>query len=229
MKCSDKQDIHVSLAYDHTSTVATGNVVALTPPIHAQESELQRIACEVDHLANNKESHMNGCDDEHINSAVGTDEEHDAELGENQAALDHRQEMTGDALPSMMQFDSLENCICQCAPSEINIPRYILLDDNFVVLAFPDLFPYGKRAYHTEGRTAYLPISKYFQQRLLNVDTHFARNIEYIFCAQYIADIKQVEDDANLAITLSWQRTLGGEKITAGVVCNPCSSTTCQE
>ena len=43
MKCSDKQDIHVSLACDHTSTVATGNVVPSTPSIHVQESELQSI------------------------------------------------------------------------------------------------------------------------------------------------------------------------------------------
>ena len=78
-----------------------------------------------------------------INSAVGTDEEHDAELEEDQAALDHRQELTGDPLPSMMHFDSLENHIYQCVPSENNVPRYILPDDNFEVLAFPDLFSYG--------------------------------------------------------------------------------------
>ena len=169
------------MACDHTSTVATGNVVPLTPSIHVQETELQSIGCWVDHLANNKESHTNGCDDEQINSAVGTDEEHDAELEEDQAALDHRQELTGDALPSMMQFESLENYIYQCAPGENNVSRYILLDDNFEVLAFSNLFPYGQGAYHTEDRTSNLPIHKYFQQRLLNVDTCFARNIEYIF------------------------------------------------
>ena len=135
----------------------------------------------VDHLANDKESHTNGCDEEPINSAVGKDEEYDAELEEDEAALDCRQELAGDALPSLMQFDSLEYCIYQCAPSENNVPRYILLADYFEVLAFPDLFPYGQGAYYTEDRTANLPICKYFQQRLLNIDTHFAMNIEYIF------------------------------------------------
>ena len=43
MKCSDKQDIDVSLACDHTSTVATGNVVPLTQSIHLQKSELLSI------------------------------------------------------------------------------------------------------------------------------------------------------------------------------------------
>ena len=36
----------------------------------------------------------------------------------------------------------------QCAPGENNIPKYILLDNDFEVLAFPDLFPYGGAGYH---------------------------------------------------------------------------------
>ena len=49
----------------------------------------------------------------------------------------------------------------------------------------------------------------------------FAQNIEYLFCAQYIADIKQIESDASLAIMLSQQRTIGGDKTTAGHLQNP--------
>ena len=48
-----------------------------------------------------------------------------------------------------------------------------------------------------------------------------AQNIEYLFCAQYIPDIKQIESDAMLAIMLSQGRTLGGYKITAGQLKNP--------
>ena len=65
------------------------------------------------------------------------------------------------------------------------------------------------------------PICKYFQQHLLNADGQFAKNIEYLFCAQYICDLKQIQSDANLAIQLSRGRTLGGETITAGLLCNP--------
>ena len=60
-----------------------------------------------------------------------------------------------------------------------------------------------------------MSIRKYFQQCLLNVDGRFAQNIEYLFGAQYITDIKQIESDATLAIMLPWGRTLGGHKITA--------------
>ena len=66
-----------------------------------------------------------------------------------------------------------------------------------------------------------LPIRKYFQECLLNADGQFAKNIEYLFCAQCICDLKQIQSDANLAIRVSRGRTLGGETITAGLLCNP--------
>ena len=66
-----------------------------------------------------------------------------------------------------------------------------------------------------------LGIRKYFQQRLLNCDGRFAKNMEYIFCAQYISDIKQIQSDANMAIWLSKGCTLNGSLITAGTFHNP--------
>ena len=152
---------------------------------------------------------------------IDTKSDEDTELAEEQIAVNHRQELTADPLSSVVQFDNLENQIYQCAPGENNIPKYILLDNDFEVLAFPDLFPYGSGGYHSANRKVKLQIRKYFQQYLLNVDSRFAQNIEYLFCAQYIADIKQIESDAILAIMLSWGRTLGGHKITAGQLWNP--------
>ena len=149
----------------------------------------------------------------------GDDE--DTELVEEQAAVNHREELTDDPLPGVVQFENLENQIYRCAPGENNIPKYILWGHDFEVLAFPDLFPYGGGGYHNAHRKVKLPIKKYFQQCLLNVDGRFAQNIEYLFCAQYIADIKQIKDDATFAIMLSQGRTLGGHKITAGHLWNP--------
>ena len=145
----------------------------------------------------------------------------DSELDEDQAALDHRQQLTGDALPTVVQIDNLENQMYQCAPGKNNIPKFILLDDDFEVLAFLDLFPDGTGAYHSPNGPEHLGIWKYFQQRLLNVDICFAQNIEYLFCAQYIADIKQIQSDANLAIHMSQGRMFHGERITAGMLHNP--------
>ena len=111
-------------------------------------------------------------------------------LGNKQAAVNCRQELTDDPLTSVGWFENLENQIYQCEPGENNIPKYILLVNDFEVLAFPDLFPYGGGGYHNAHGKVKLPIRKYFQQCLLNVDGRFAQSIEYLFCAQYIADIK---------------------------------------
>ena len=106
-------------------------------------------------------------------------------------------------MPSVIQIDNMENCIYQCAPGENNIPKYVLLDNDFKILAFPDLFPYGSGAYNSEERSVKLPIHKYFQQRLLNVDIQFAQNIEYLFCAQHIIDLKHIQSESTLALRLS--------------------------
>ena len=58
---------------------------------------------------------------------------------------------TGKPTPNMLQFEQLENEIYTCAPGEDNIPQYILLDDEFEGLAYPDMFPYGKGGYKTSG------------------------------------------------------------------------------
>ena len=77
------------------------------------------------------------------------------------------------------------------------------MDEDFEVLAFPDLFPYGSGGYYSEDQSVKLQLCKYFQQRLLNVDICFAQNIEYLFCAQHIVDLKHIQSEANLTLQLS--------------------------
>ena len=45
--------------------------------------------------------------------------------------MNHRQELTSDLLPSVVQFENLENQIYQYAPEENKIPKCILLDNDF--------------------------------------------------------------------------------------------------
>ena len=147
--------------------------------------------------------------------------EFDTKLAEDQAAINQRQELTGDPLPTVIQIDNMENNIYQYAPGENNIPKYVLMDNDFEILAFPDLFPYGPGAYNSEERQVKLPIWKYFQQQLLNLDGPFAQNIVYLFCAQHIVDPKHIQNESNLAMKLSRCRTQDGDRITAGILCNP--------
>ena len=106
---------------------------------------------------------------------IDTDTDEDTEVAEEQIAINHRQELTGNPLPSVVQFENLENQIYQCAPGENNTPKYILLDNDFEVL---DLFLYGSGGYHSANRKVKLPLRKYFQQCLLNVQGRFAHNIK---------------------------------------------------
>ena len=94
---------------------------------------------------------------------IDTESDEDTELAEEQIAVNHIQELTGDPLPSVVQIENLENQIYQCPPEENNIPKYILLDNECEVLAFPDLFTYGSGGYHIANRKVKLPIRKYFQ------------------------------------------------------------------
>ena len=144
----------------------------------------------------------------------------DTELVEEQVAGNHRQELTGDPLPSVVQFENLENEIYQLHLGKIPFPN-ILLDNDFEVLAFPDLFPYGSGGYHSAHRKVKMSIRKYFQLCLLNVDGRFTQILNIYFVYKYIADIKQIESDATLAIMLSQWRTPGEHKIIAGHLLNP--------
>ena len=127
---------------------------------------------------------------------LDTESDEDTELAKVQVTVKCRQELTGDSLPSVVHFENLGRIkSINVHLGENNIPKYILLDNDFEALAFPDLFPYGSGGYHSANGKEKLPIRKYFQQCLLNVDDRFDQNIEYLFCTQYIADIKQIVSD----------------------------------
>ena len=95
----------------------------------------------------------------------------ESEFREDCIAADKVLLTTGELPPNMLQFEQLENEIDTCALDEDNIPQYILLDDEFEVLAYPDMFPYGRGGYNTlTEQMTKLSLRKYYQQRLLNVD-----------------------------------------------------------
>ena len=50
-------------------------------------------------------------------------DDEDTELAEEQAAVNCRQDLTGDPLPSVVQFENLENQIYHCALGKITFPN----------------------------------------------------------------------------------------------------------
>ena len=96
------------------------------------------------------------------------------------------------------------------------------MDNDFEVLAFPDLFPYGSGGYHSANRKVKLPIRKYFQQQLLNVDGRFAQNIEYLFLCTIYSRHKTNREWCYIShLLICEEEHLEGTEITAGQLWNP--------
>ena len=55
---------------------------------------------------------------------IDTETDEDTELTEEQIAINHRQKLTVDPLPNVVQFENLENQIYQCVSGENSIPKY---------------------------------------------------------------------------------------------------------
>ena len=79
--------------------------------------------------------------------------------------------------------------VLSLAPGEGKRPIDILLDTGCEKKAFPQLFPKGEFGFNYD-RTVKLTPKKYFNARILNKDNRFAKNIEYLFFAQFICEHK---------------------------------------
>ena len=75
--------------------------------------------------------------------------------------------------------------VLNIAPGENKQPISILMDANFEEMALPHLLPHGKFGWKYKRK---IPLSakKYFQKRILDANSSFAQDIEYLFVAQTI-------------------------------------------
>ena len=113
-----------------------------------------------------------------------------------------------------MQFKNLDDLVISIAPGQDAVPKYILMDNDFEVLAFPDLFPGGFGGFDVlTPRDREINLRCYVNQRLLNKDPRFNQNSEYIFAFQYATEIKQLRTDMQMALK---RRCSEGRNINAG-------------
>ena len=156
------------------------------------------------------ERHQNMDDSESEQSDV----EEDANLEEAQKDHDRRADITIGCTSTCVQFTDPDEIAFSIAPGQDAIPKFILMDKEFEVLAFPNLFPKGKGGKETDiPREREINTRRYINQRLLNKDPRFSKNIEYIFAFQYATELKQLRTD--MAFALKRQCT-DGRRITAG-------------
>ncbi|XP_049319463.1 uncharacterized protein LOC125780983 [Astyanax mexicanus] len=93
------------------------------------------------------------------------------------------------------QYDNILNI----APAEGNNPIRLLSDKSNEAKSFPALFPMGGPTFH-DFRNQRLTLSRYFNNRILNADSRFANNNEYIFYAQYMSEVEQVSSSISIAM-----------------------------
>ena len=82
--------------------------------------------------------------------------------------------------------EAFNEIVC-VTPVEGQRPLSIMSDSNFEAMSNPDKFPISDGCFATE-RPRKLTYRKYFNQRLLDVDGRLAKDIDYLFVAQYIVE-----------------------------------------
>ncbi len=103
--------------------------------------------------------------------------------------------ITGSPLESCTSLENPEsnNQIYSIAPAEGEKPISFMTDKDFETMCNPSNFPLSNGTFSANGECK-LTYRKYFNQRLLDVD---ARDLDFLFVAQYIVEAKQILDDGS--------------------------------
>ena len=148
---------------------------------------------------------------------VSTDELNDDVIAQGD---EHNLSITGGPQAcSVLSVENPEtdNHIYSIAPAEGEKPLSIMFDIDFEEMSNPDKFCVGTGGYFTK-RPVHLTFRKYYNQRLLNVDGRFARDLDYLFVAQYVVECKQVFDSA---FNYIWRQKPHDGNITANQARDP--------
>ena len=121
----------------------------------------------------------------------------------DQEIADRNAEIILQPFTSCLEIDDVEGATVCVAAAEGEKPKPMIMDEDFEVLAFPDLSPTGKGGFHPiEDRTRKLNLCHYYNQRLLNFDGLFSKNVEYLLTAQYSTELKQVQGNIGICLRL---------------------------
>ena len=163
----------------------------------------------------------NGTDDRETNANNKATEssiidEEEFEYQQDSKAFEISSKLRGLPLDTCLQLESIDaNKIISVAPGEGAKPLNILTDELFEEMSFPHKYPNGKGGF-SEERKEKITVRKFFNQRLLDVDGRFAKDVEYLFAAQYAVEHDQVDNLQSIVIRQLKGGQFQGQKITAG-------------
>ena len=136
-------------------------------------------------------------------------------------AFDTSSKLRGLPYDTCLQAENIDvNQIISVAPGEGMKPVNILTDQSFEEMAFPHMYPLGKGGF-SEERKEILTVRKFFNQRLLDVDGRFAKDVDYLLAAQYAVEQDQIDHLQSIVIRQMSGRLYQGQKLTAGVLKDP--------
>ena len=153
--------------------------------------------------------------------ASASREDCEKESFEDEEAFNYQAQLRGLPYDSCLQREDLELTadVFSVAPGEGQKPIGILTDEHFEEMCNPTKYPGGKFGLMSK-REVKLTVRKYFNQRLLDADGRFAKDIEYLLTAQYVVESKQVADDASIMLRQTQGRLHRGQALTAGTIRN---------
>ncbi|XP_069138832.1 uncharacterized protein [Argopecten irradians] len=96
-------------------------------------------------------------------------------------------------------LDQYFDKIFSVAPCEKNNPISMLMEKGVEAKAFPVLFPDGENVFSDDRDTA-ITLCRYLHNRLMNVDNRFSEDTNFIFFAQYLAELQQVISNVSIAL-----------------------------
>ena len=156
-----------------------------------------------------------------ISTQSNTIDEEEHEYQRDSKAFEISSKLRGLPLDTCLQLESIDaNKIISVAPGEGAKPLNILTDQLFEEMSFPHKYPNGKGGFSQE-RKEKITVRKFFNQRLLDVDGRFAKDVEYLLAAQYAVEHDQVDNLQSIVIRQMKGRHFQGQKITAGDLKNP--------
>nr|XP_034322337.1 uncharacterized protein LOC117688395 [Crassostrea gigas] len=106
------------------------------------------------------------------------------------------------------------------APGEGKNPVRMLQEPGNEAKAFPCHFPSGRFSWNEE-RSEKLTLSRYFNNRLMNVDNRFARDSNYIFFSQYMSELNQVIEKTQISLRKSLSKWTSGKPVTLDMLQDP--------
>ena len=143
------------------------------------------------------------------------------EYEQESKAFEISSKLRGLPLDTCLQAEDIDiNKVLSIAPGEGAKPLNILTDHLFEEMSFPHKYPTGRGGF-SEEREEKLTIRKFFNQRLLDVDGRFAKDVEYLLAAQYAVEHDQINNLQSIVIRQMPGRLYQGERITAGDLKNP--------